>query len=86
VERRQATLLLGQEPLLQQLADDALDRFRQAALTFATAGLPEPGPSPAPPCRARRIRTYTCRRDSPAPELPYRPLHARPSPTAPTAR
>jgi hypothetical protein len=39
VERRQAALLLGQEPLLQQLADDALDRFRQAPLAFAAAGL-----------------------------------------------
>jgi hypothetical protein len=31
VERR-AAFLLGQEALLQQLADDALDRFRQAPL------------------------------------------------------
>jgi hypothetical protein len=38
VERRQAALLLGQEALLQQLADDALDRFRQAPLAFAAAG------------------------------------------------
>ena len=39
VERCQSPFLLGQEPLLQQLADDALDRLRQAPLAFATAGL-----------------------------------------------
>lgn len=33
-----AAFLLGQEALLQQLADDALDRFRQAPLAFAAAG------------------------------------------------
>lgn len=38
VERGQAAFLLGQEATLQQLADDALDRFRQAPLAFA-AGL-----------------------------------------------
>ena len=38
MERRQAAFLLGQEALLQQLADDALDRFRQAPFAFAAAG------------------------------------------------
>jgi hypothetical protein len=37
MERREAAPLLGQETLLQQLADDALDRLRQAALAFTTA-------------------------------------------------
>ena len=39
VECRQGPFLLGQEALLQQLADDALDRFRQAPLAFASIGL-----------------------------------------------
>lgn len=37
MEGREAAFLLGQETLLQQLADDALDRLRQAALAFAAA-------------------------------------------------
>ena len=38
VERRQAALLLDQEALLQQLADDAFDRFRETPLAFPAAG------------------------------------------------
>ncbi len=45
VERRQGALLLGQEALLQQLADDALDRFRQAPFAFAAA---RPAGQPSP--------------------------------------
>lgn len=39
VERRQAGFLLGQEALLQQFADDALDRLRQTPFALAAAGL-----------------------------------------------
>ena len=39
VKRRQAAFLLGQEALLQQLADDALNRLRQTAPAFAATGL-----------------------------------------------
>jgi hypothetical protein len=48
MEGRQAALLLVQETLLQQLADDAFDRFRQASLAFAAARLPRSQASDQP--------------------------------------
>jgi hypothetical protein len=79
VERRQATLLLGQEALLQQLADDALDRFRQAAFAFAAAGsAQEPvrdQPSTLPGTADQDVDLPP---DRPSAELPHRRLHARP--------
>lgn len=65
-QKPQAACWLSQEPLFEQIADNAFDGFQQTVLTFTAARS-----SGAKyfkrrvPCRACRINT-TCRRDSPS--------------------